>query len=141
MFNKKNTLDKELQKAESETISSIIDTSMSISGEISFKGKTRLDGTVQGNITGEHLILSQSGKIIGDIRVSSFICQGSIQGDIEARLVTARKGCIIHGKMTAGSLTVEPGATIDGEIKASIPDNKQPAISATEKKQSESKSA
>lgn len=123
MFSKKNDLDKAMSKAEGETISSIIDQSMTITGEFSFKGKTRIDGTVNGNISGEHLILCESGKINGDITVSSFICHGSLAGDIKASIVTARKGCFIHGRLEAGNLTVEPGATIDGEVKAAI-DNK-----------------
>ena len=118
MFSKKNGLDKEMQKAENETISSVIDKSMSVSGEMSFKGKTRIDGTINGNVNGEHLILSESGKIVGDIKVSSFICHGYLKGNIIAKLVTARKGCSIIGKLEAGSLTVEPGATLDGEVKA-----------------------
>lgn len=122
MFSKKEGLEKELQKAENETISSIIDKTMSVSGEIAFKGKTRIDGTINGNISGEHLILSEAGKIIGDIKVSSFICHGSIEGNIKANLVTARKGCTIHGKLEAGSLTVEPGATLDGEVRAATKD-------------------
>lgn len=108
--------EREMHKAENETITSVIDKSMSISGELSFKGKTRIDGTVNGDITGEHLILSESGTITGDIDVSSFICQGSIEGNITAKLVTAKKGCSIHGKLEAGSLSVEPGAAIDGEV-------------------------
>ncbi len=118
MFSKKNGFDKEMQKAENETISSIIDKSMSVSGEMTFKGKTRIDGTINGNITGEHLILSESGKIAGDVTVSSFICHGHLEGNITAKLVTARKGCSIIGKLEATSLTVEPGATLDGEVKA-----------------------
>lgn len=120
MFNKKDGLDKEMQKAESETISSIIDKSMSISGEISFKGKTRIDGTINGDISGEHLILSESGKVVGDVKVSSFICHGSIEGNIKASLVTAKKGCSIHGKLEAGSLSVEPGAALDGEVRTTV---------------------
>ena len=118
MFTKKNGLDKEMQKAESETISSIVDKTMSLSGEMSFKGKTRIDGTMNGNITGEHLILSESGKITGDVQVSSFICHGYLEGNVTAKLVTAKKGCSIIGKLEAASLTVEPGATLDGEVKA-----------------------
>ncbi len=119
MFNKKgSSIEKELQKAEGETISAIIDKTMVISGEITFKGKTRIDGTINGNLTGEHLILSESGKILGDINVSSFICHGAIEGNIIASLVTARKGCSIKGRLEAGSLTVEPGARLDGEVKA-----------------------
>jgi len=118
MFNKKDSLEKKLQQAESETITSIIDKTMTVRGEVTFKGKTRIDGTINGDITGEHLILSESGKIIGDIKVSSFICHGTIEGNIVANLVTARKGCAIHGRLEATSLSVEPGASLDGEVKA-----------------------
>lgn len=129
MFKSKDDLDKEVQKAENEAISSIVDQSMSISGELAFKGKTRIDGTINGNISGEHLVLSKSGKIIGDIKVRSFICHGSIDGNISADIVTARKGCVIQGKLEAGNLTVEPGATLDGEVKTSTRDGGPKLIS------------
>lgn len=129
MFKSKDDLDKEVQKAENEAISSIVDQSMSISGELAFKGKTRIDGTINGNITGEHLVLSKSGKIIGDVKVRSFICHGSIDGNISADIVTARKGCVIQGKLEAGNLTVEPGATLDGEVKTSTRDGGPKLIS------------
>jgi len=95
---------------------------MTIKGEIFFKGKARVDGTINGNIDGEHLILSETGKITGDINVSSFNCYGSLEGNIKATMVTARKNCSILGKLEAGNLTVEPGASIQGEIKAAPKD-------------------
>lgn len=122
MFAKKEALEKEIEKVEGEAISSIIDASMSITGEISFKGKTRIDGEINGNVTGEHLILSKEGKITGDVRVTSFICQGAFTGNIETKILTARKGSSINGKIKAGNLTVEPGASLDGEIKAATKD-------------------
>ena len=118
MFSKKEDIEKEIQKVEGEAISSIIDKSMTITGQVAFKGKTRIDGAIIGNIDGEHLILSKEGKINGDIDVSSFICQGTLEGNVESKLLTAKKGCSIKGKIVAGSLTVEPGASLDGEIKA-----------------------
>ncbi len=118
MFGKKEDIEKEIEKVESEAISSIIDASMTLTGEMSFKGKTRIDGQINGNIKGEHLILSKDGKIHGDITVSSFICQGTFTGNIEAKILTARKGSSIQGKIIAGSLTVEPGTRLDGEVKA-----------------------
>lgn len=95
---------------------------MTITGEMSFKGKTRIDGEIIGNITGEHLILSKDGKINGDIKVSSFICQGNFTGNVETKILTARKDCYIQGKIIAGNLTVEPGASLEGEIKAATQD-------------------
>ncbi len=131
IFGKKDDVHEEIQKAESEAISSIIDKTMVINGEISFQGKTRIDGLINGNINGEHLVLSESGKVVGDITSVSFNCFGTIEGNIRSNLVTARKDCAIHGRLEAGSLTVEPGATIDGEIKAATQDlidgiNKKP---------------
>jgi len=118
MFKKTDNVEQEIQKVENEAISSIIDKSMTVSGEISFKGKARIDGVINGNIEGEHLILSEMGKITGDISVSSLNCYGFLDGNVKANILTARKNCSIHGKLIAESLTVEPGAAIEGEIKA-----------------------
>jgi cytoskeletal protein CcmA (bactofilin family) len=120
MFGKSETLDQEMKKVESEAISSIIDKTMTITGEISFKGKARIDGIIHGNIHGEHLILSETGQIDGDISVTSFNCYGIIEGNIKTTMLTARKNCSIKGKLEAGSLTVESGAAIEGEIKVAI---------------------
>ncbi len=117
IFGKSDSADQEMQKVENEAISSIIDKSMTVRGEISFKGKARIDGVINGNIEGEHLVLSETGKVIGDISVSSLNCYGSLEGNITANILTARKNCAIHGKLIAESLTVEPGAAIEGDIK------------------------
>jgi cytoskeletal protein CcmA (bactofilin family) len=120
MFTKKEIDTEDIRKAESEAVASIIDKSMVISGEISFQGKTKIDGAITGNINGEHLIVSPSGTVTGDIKVASFSCFGTLRGNVEAGIVIARKECAIHGKIVAGSLTVEPGAVLDGEIKAAL---------------------
>jgi cytoskeletal protein CcmA (bactofilin family) len=122
MFGKSVNVEQEMKKVESEAISSIIDKSMTVKGELLFKGKARIDGTINGNIEGEHLILSETGKVVGDITVSSFNCYGSLEGNVKATMLTARKNCSLHGKLEAGNLTVEPGASIQGEIKAAAKD-------------------
>lgn len=128
MFGKTMNVEQEMKKVESEAISSIIDKSMTITGEIRFKGKARIDGTINGNIEGEHLILSESGHIKGDITVASFNCYGNIEGNIKANMLTARKSCSIKGKLEAGSLTVEPGAAIKGEIQVAVQELKTKEI-------------
>jgi cytoskeletal protein CcmA (bactofilin family) len=125
MFGKSVNVEQEMKKVDSEAISSIIDKSMTITGEIIFKGKARIDGTINGNIDGEHLILSETGKVIGDITVASFNCYGSLEGNVKATMLTARKNCSLHGRIEAGNLTVEPGASIEGEIKAAAKEMKQ----------------
>lgn len=145
MFSKNDSagIEQQIHQAENKAISSIIDSSMKIKGEISFKGKARVDGQIDGNIDGEHLVLSEAGIINGDVIASSFICQGKIEGNIKAELVTAKKTCTIMGKLESGSLTVEPGATITGEIKtaaaggtksAKTPPASKPVSTAASKK-------
>ena len=119
LFNKQDSFEQESQQAEKEVISSIIDSNMVMKGELVFKGKARVDGTIEGNIQGEHLILSEDGKIIGDIQVSTFVCHGILEGNIKASMVTARKTCQIHGSLESKTLTVEPGAGINGKISVS----------------------
>lgn len=118
LFSNKEDSEKEIQKAEDEAIASIIDQSARINGNITFQGKTRIDGYIEGNIKGKHLILTKSGSIVGDIELTSFVCHGNMTGNIKSKIVTAKKGCSINGKLEAESLTVEPGASMDGEIKA-----------------------
>lgn len=118
LFNKKNKLNQESIKASKEVISSILSKDMQISGEIRFKGKARIDGLVEGNVKGEHLILSETSKILGDVDVDSLICHGTIEGNINSKLVTAHPTATIQGILAATNLTVESGATLNGEIKA-----------------------
>lgn len=117
MFNKKDSFEQESEDAEKEVISSILDSKMVMKGELLFEGKTRIDGTVEGNIKGEHLILSEEGKINGDIQVLTFVCHGRLEGNVKASMVTARKTCQIHGSVESNSLTVEPGAEINGQLR------------------------
>ncbi len=131
MFQKNMNVEQEMKKVENEVISSIIDKTMTITGEINFKGKARIDGTINGNMTGEHLVLSETGKINGDIKVKSLNCYGFLEGNIEAELLTARKDCTIIGKTDAASLTMEPGASIQGEISVATTQQKKSATQPT----------
>ena len=118
LFNRKHTPQHKTRKGSHETISSILSQEMQISGEIRFKGKARIDGLIDGNVKGEYLILSETGKIIGDVEVDCLICHGSIKGNINAEQVTAHSTSTLHGMLVATTLTVESGASLNGEIKA-----------------------
>jgi cytoskeletal protein CcmA (bactofilin family) len=114
---KQGTLSRVDQGSE-EPISSILADSFQVVGEIRFKGKTRIDGQVQGNVQGDYLVLSETGRIVGDVTVETLVCHGMIDGNIMAATVTARATADIRGRLCAGNLTVESGASLNGEIKA-----------------------
>lgn len=101
-----------------EAISTVISNDMRITGEVSFTGKARIDGTITGNIKGEHLILSESGKVHGDLELISLVCHGSIEGNIKAQDVTIHTTANLQGNLAAENLSVEPGARLNGEISS-----------------------
>jgi cytoskeletal protein CcmA (bactofilin family) len=124
---------------EKDPIASVIAKEMNIVGEISFKGKARFDGIVEGNIKGEYLILSDTAKVTGNIDVTTLVCHGTVDGNIVADVVTAHTTSAIHGILKSANLTVESGASLDGEIHASsrklqrrekLPDSTRPQIKA-----------
>lgn len=116
MFKIKRALVRQLNTSPGETISSIVDHNMTVTGEVHFKGKTRIDGTVNGTIEGDYLILSRSGRINGDIKVTTLVCHGTIEGNVRAETVKAQKNGFIYGKVTTTHLLIEPGANLDGEV-------------------------
>lgn len=122
-----------------EPIASVIAKEMTIIGEVSFKGKARIDGQVNGNIKGEYLILSDTAQVNGDIEVGTLVCHGKVDGNINAEIITAHTTASIHGTLKSENLTVESGAALEGEIHASsrklrrkdgVPDSTAPQTAA-----------
>lgn len=118
MFKKKDKAAERKTKVTNMPISSIISNEMRVTGDINFKGKARIDGEVQGDIRGEYLVISESGAIQGNLDLETLICHGKVEGDIKAEQITAHSTASINGCLTAANLTVETGATLEGELKA-----------------------
>jgi len=105
-------------EAKSEMITSVIGADMQLIGDISFKGKLRLDGKAEGNIRGEYLILGETGIISGDIVVNTFVCSGRVEGTVNVKKLYVVKSGFIEGKVETMDLAVESGAVLNGEIKS-----------------------
>lgn len=120
LFAKKDPAPEHSAGKSGEVITSILAKDLRVTGELKFKGKTRLDGIVEGNIKGEHLVLSECGRVHGDLELISLICHGTVEGNIKAQQVTAHRTASVHGNLIATSLTVEPGARLNGEITSSL---------------------
>ncbi|HIJ79150.1 MAG: polymer-forming cytoskeletal protein [Desulfobulbaceae bacterium] len=106
------------ESGERENITSIIGVDMQLVGDVTFKGKLRLDGKAEGNIRGEYLILGETGIIVGDVDVSTFVCSGRVEGNLNVKNLYVIKGGIIEGKVETMDLSVESGAVMNGEIKS-----------------------
>ena len=108
--------------ADKAAINSILDEGMFVAGDVSFKGKARVDGRIEGNVRGDYLILSESGIIVGDIEVEVVVCQGRVDGNIKAEKLHAQQAAKISGSLDVIDLTVDSGASLSGDVKAHTKD-------------------
>lgn len=100
-------------------LSAFIDQGSEFEGKLSFKDTVRIDGRFTGEISSENtLIVGETGEINATIRSKIVAVSGSVSGDIIAGTkVVLHKTACVHGNIETGSLVVEDGAEIDGQIK------------------------
>ncbi|OUT96898.1 MAG: hypothetical protein CBC01_07405 [Betaproteobacteria bacterium TMED41] len=134
MFFGKNT-----QKAIStETLATLMDTSVKIEGNFFFDKSARLDGVIIGNIRGPNtksgvLIIGPKAQIDGDISCHSVVVLGAVFGNIEADHLEVRAGAKINGDVLYSIIEVHQGSNINGRMvlknsdKSLIPENESNA--------------
>lgn len=122
---------KPIENNSSTAISSIIGQDMTIVGDLSFKSKIQLDGNLQGNLSGTFLVLSESGRIVGDVVAETLVCYGKIDGNVKIGKLFLKKTGVINGRMETSDLSVESGGVLNGEIKSQAQPTKQVAANAT----------
>lgn len=99
-----------------EAISTVLGKETAITGDVSFKGIMRMDGLISGNVSGEHLIISESGKVVGDVTSQICICHGQIVGNLISDKLQVKKGGRIDGTINTEDLAVESGSVLNGEV-------------------------
>ena len=111
-----------------------------IKGDIISQADFRLDGELTGNFqsTGK-LVIGPSGSITGDVVCNNADIEGKLKGTIEvSEILNLKATAIIHGEVTVGKLSVEPGAefTASCKMKDNLKKNMQTDGKETPKKES-----
>lgn len=115
MFNKKTS-------ASSAAIESLISAGTTIEGNIRFKGGLRIDGTVIGNVVAEEgaastLVLSESGRIEGQVTAAHLMVNGAISGPITATVsIELQPKAKVNGEIHYVALEMHHGAVVDGTL-------------------------
>ncbi|HWW04155.1 polymer-forming cytoskeletal protein [Collimonas sp.] len=109
------------RKAKS-TIDSLIGSSTTIQGDVHFKGGLRIDGNVKGNVLAEAgetsvLVISESAKVEGDVRVAHLVVNGEIRGNVySAELLELQPKARITGDVNYKALEMHSGALVSGKL-------------------------
>jgi cytoskeletal protein CcmA (bactofilin family) len=83
-----------------------------IKGDIDTQTDFRLDGTLVGNFkTTGKLVIGPTGSITGDVICNNADIEGIFNGNIQVNdMLNVKAKAVIHGEVTVGKLSVEPGA-------------------------------
>ena len=98
-----------------EKLESLIGASSSVKGEITTKGTLRVDGSVDGNISADWVVIGEKAGIRGDITARGIIVGGRIDGNLKAKeIVEIKNKGHVFGEIFTSKLTIAEGAIFDG---------------------------
>jgi len=89
-----------------------------VSGKVNFRAPAKIEGEVEGEISGDDILIAQGATVSARIAATRITIAGQVSGEIIARerielLPTARLKCTI----TTPSLVLNEGAQFDGDCK------------------------
>lgn len=115
---------KEKERDLGETrIAGLIDVGSEFKGELAFKGSFRIEGSFQGTIKSDSLlIIGEKGKVEADVSVGQIVINGEIRGTVQAKeRVEIHGRGRVYGTIIAPKLVVEEGAFLEANCQTTGP--------------------
>jgi len=124
-------MDKKMDKVES-----FIGNNSTFKGEMRTNGALRVDGTLEGNITADWVILGEKANIKGDVNAQNIIVGGKIEGNVRAKglIEIKNKGKII-GDIVTPKISIVEGGVIEGRTTMQSDSAKVVELQTAEKQQ------
>jgi cytoskeletal protein CcmA (bactofilin family) len=95
--------------------SSTIGEELTITGNVSSKGKVHLNGQVQGDIHCVSLVLGENARLEGNAIAKDVVIGGRLKGSIRALHVTLQSKSYVEGDVSHKSLTIEQVAYFESK--------------------------
>lgn len=117
--NRKDDAGAKSKPARSNAMPSILAENLTIEGNLVSDGEIQIEGQVNGNLQAASVIIGEKAIISGDISAGKMIIRGEVNGSMRGDEITVTATAVIHGDILHASLSIEPGAKIDGRLKYS----------------------
>lgn len=96
---------------------SLISEDLRIVGDLSSDGEIHIDGTIDGDIRTNTLLVGETAKIKGEIIAEVVRVHGSVNGQIRARNVNLANTARVTGDILHENLSIDTGAFLEGLCK------------------------
>jgi cytoskeletal protein CcmA (bactofilin family) len=98
-----------------EKLESLIGVNSQFRGDIDTKGTLRVDGTMEGNIKADWVILGEKSLVKGDVAARGIIIGGRVEGSLKAEeIVEIKSKGQVCGDINTNKLAVAEGGSFDG---------------------------
>ena len=98
-----------------EKLESLVGSSSTFKGDVDTKGTIRIDGTVEGNVSADWVVIGEKAHVRGDISSRGIVVGGKIDGNLRAKeIVEIRSKGQVCGEIHTSKLTIIEGAVFEG---------------------------
>lgn len=99
-----------------EKLESLIGANSCFKGDIDTKGTIRIDGSMEGNINADWVILGEKAHLKGNAVARGIVVGGRIEGNLKAKeIVEIKAKGQVYGDINTNKLTVVEGGMFDGK--------------------------
>lgn len=95
----------------------IISADLRVNGNVISDGEIQIDGIVDGDVRSCKLSVGQTGRIKGAVTADRILVRGRVVGEIRARTITLAATARVKGDVLHETLTIEPGAQLEGHCR------------------------
>ena len=88
-----------------------------ITGDIHSDGEVQIDGTINGNVVANVLVIGETAQVIGEITAENVRIHGRVTGQVQANTVSLAESAHILGDILHGNLAIEKGAFLEGHCR------------------------
>ena len=104
------------------SVPTIIAENTNIKGNIISSGTLHVDGTVEGDVTCDELIIGVKGSVTGTIKAQSMYLYGTLNGQALVESLSIAQTARLMGDARHKTIAIEPGAFIEGRCIRSKPE-------------------
>ncbi len=115
-------------RATERTSASVIGPDLTINGNLISKGEVQVDGIVEGDIHGSHVIVGETATISGGIIAEEVVIRGHVVGSVRSKRVMLQSTSQVEGDIYHQSLSIEQGAMFEGKSRRTTEDPRTIAV-------------
>ncbi len=107
------------QRSAQRSAPSVIGPDLTVIGNLVSSGQVQVDGEVQGDIHGTHIVVGEEARITGGIVSEEVVVRGTVMGSIRGRRVMLQAESKVEGDIYHQTLAIEQGAYFEGKSRRS----------------------